>query len=128
MELKSRAKLRAKIKLKKAIEDLLKTIGKENVKPIHLRRFKSKNAAKPGPILLELSEGERNPLLLASKKLREKQDFKEVYICPDLTEAERLQDFELRKKRNDLNSKLDANSPFRYAIRGNEIVRFKKQL
>jgi hypothetical protein len=56
------------------------------------------------------------------------QDFKEVFICPDLTEAERLQDFELMKKRNNLNSKLDANSSFQYAIRGNEIVQFKKQL
>jgi hypothetical protein len=44
-----------------------------------------------------------------------------------MTEAERLLDYELRKKRNELNAELTEESPFRYAIRGNQIRKFKKQ-
>jgi hypothetical protein len=64
-------------------------------------------------------------LLLKAKKLRGHQDFDEIFISPDLTEAERLEDKELRMKRDELNKNRDPEAPFRYAIRGNQIVRFK---
>lgn len=110
------------------VTNILKEIGKEGTVIKSVRRFKSKSPNKPGPILIEVTDlKERNKLLLASKALREKSVFKNVYLSPDLTEAERLLDYDLRKKRNELNNGLDANSPFRYAIRGNQVVRFKKQ-
>ncbi len=65
-------------------------------------------------------------VLFAAKSLRGIEGYKNIYLGPDLTEAERLLDFQLRKKRNEMNNKLEKDSPFRYAIRGNQIVRFKK--
>ena len=73
-------------------------------------------------------DSERNPLSAKSKLLREKQDYKEVFIFPDLTEAERMENYELRKKRDKMNGERIANLPYRYAIRGNGIVKFKIQL
>lgn len=108
------------------IKEILEVIGKNEVKPAYSRRLRSKDSSKPGPILVELNESAtRNPLLLAAKKLRETTNYKSVYISPDLTEAERKLDYELRKERNDLNSKLEENSPFRHVIRGNQIIKLK---
>jgi len=61
------------------------------VKPAYSRRLKSRDSSKPAPILVELADlSTRNPVLLAAKKLRDSENFKLVYISPDLTEAERL--------------------------------------
>ncbi len=110
------------------IKEILNAIGKNDITPAYTRRLKSKDTSKPGPILVELKDDAiRNPLLLAAKKLREKEEFRTIYISPDLTETERALDFELRKQRNEANSKLEENSPFRFGIRGNQIVKFKKQ-
>ncbi len=49
-----------------------------------------------------------------------------AFISPDLTEAEREHDYQLRQEINILNSQLAADSHFRYGIRGNQIQRFKK--
>ena len=109
------------------IKKILNTIGKSEIAPVYSRRLKSKDTNKPGPILVEFEDAAiRNPILLAAKKLREVEEYKTVYISPDLTETERALDYELRRQRNEANSKLEANSPFRYGIRGNQIIRFKK--
>ena len=55
------------------------------------------------------------------------EHYKSVYVNPDLTEAERLDDYELRRKRDELNGKRADNEPFRYAIRGNNVVKLKIQ-
>ncbi len=110
------------------INEILSTIGKSDIKPAYSRRLRSKDQSKPGPILVELKEeANRNPLLLAAKKLRDSNIFKSVYLSPDLTETERALDYELRKQRNEANNGLSQDSPFRYGIRGNQIVKFKKQ-
>lgn len=101
------------------IKEVLQFIEKSDVKPVYTRRLKSKDQSKPGPIIVELSnDSERNPLLLAAKKLRSSERYEKIYISPDLTEAQRKEEYDLRQLRNELNSKLDADSPFRYGIRG----------
>jgi hypothetical protein len=110
------------------IKEIFKTVGKEDVEPIYFRRLRSKDTSRPGPILVELSDAAiRNPLLLAAKKLRESESHKSVFISPDLTEAERSLDYELRKQRKEANEKLEQNSPFRYGIRGNQLVKIKSR-
>ena len=52
-------------------------------------------------------------------------DYSKVFIYPDLTEAQRLQNYKLRKERDELNEKREPNAPFRYAIRGDAVVKFK---
>jgi hypothetical protein len=49
------------------------------------------------------------------------EDFKLAFISPDLTEAERQHDCQLRQEINKLNSQLATDSHFRYGIRGNQI-------
>ena len=93
-----------------------------------MRRLKSKDTNKPGPIIIELSDVcFRNPLLLAAKRLREKEAYKSIYISPDLTEAQRSLDYDLRKKRNEANSTLAEDSPFQYGIRGDQLVKITTQ-
>ena len=78
-------------------------------------------------IRVGLSEqSERNPLLLAAKKLRVLEQYKTVYISPDLTDAERLDDYNLRKQRDEMNRSREADTPFRYAIRGNSIIKINR--
>jgi hypothetical protein len=111
------------------IGEILTFIGKSDVKPVYSRRLRSKDESKPGPILVELNDTSlRNPLLLAAKKLRTSDDHKQIYISPDLTEAERQLDYKLRQERNKMNATLAPDSPFRYGIRGNQIQRFKKNI
>ena len=111
----------------KKIKEIFNVIGKSNVSPVYARRLKSKDTNKPGPIIIELSNVSfRNPLLLAAKRLREK-GYKLIYISPDLTEAQRSLDYDLRKKRNEANSTFAEDSPFQYGICGNQLVKIKTQ-
>jgi len=98
-------------------------VNSSNIK--FIKRLRSRDETKPGPILVGLSDtSERNPVLIAARKLRIKNDMKNIYVSPDMTEAQRLEDYQLRKKRNELNNSRKENEPFRYAIRGNTIVKF----
>ena len=95
---------------------------------MYLRRLKSKDTNKPRSIIIKLSNVSfRNPLLLAAKRLREKEGYKSIYISPDLTEAQRSLGYDLRNERNEPNSKLAEDFPFRYGIRGNQLVKIKTQ-
>jgi hypothetical protein len=111
------------------IKEIFTFIGNSDVKPAYSRRLRSKDETRPGPILVELTDASlRNPVLLAAKKLRTSEEHKQIYISPDLTEAERQLDYKLRQERNKLNASLTPDSPFRYGIRGNQIQRFKKNI
>ena len=118
--------------IEKALEDKTKVekiINETGASAVvtFVKRLRSVGS-KPGPVLVGLSEAaDRNPLLLKAKKLREKDEFKNVYICPDLTEAERMEDRSLRQKRDEMNKSRKENEPFRYAIRGNQIVKFRTE-
>ena len=55
-------------------------------------------------IFVRLSEGsDRYKVIAAAKKLRSLAEFKNVYINPDRTEAERELERQLRQKRDTLN-------------------------
>ena len=112
----------------KKIKEIFNVIGKSNFSPVYVRRLKFKDTNKPDPIIVKLSDVSfRNPQLLAVKRLREKEGYKSIYISPDLTEAQRSLDYDLRKKRNEANSTLAEDSPFQYDIRGNQFVKIKTQ-
>jgi hypothetical protein len=110
------------------INEIFISIDQENVKPKFFRRLRSKTSGKPGPILVELAEDNlRNKILASAKKLRSNEEQKSIYISPDLTEAQRLQDFNLRAERNKMNAQRKPDDPFWFGIRGNQIVKFKKK-
>ena len=109
---------------KKKIDEILMKIGAK-AKPTFFKRMRGRDN-KPGPILVGLPEvADRNPILLGAKELRNDESFGKVFISPDLTEAERYDDYLLRKKRDELNNGREPNSPFRNAIRGNQITKFR---
>ena len=113
---------------KSLVSDILTILGKSDIQPAYIRRLKSKKDDGTGPIIVEFKEiHERNEVLRSTKILRTTEGYKEIFINPDLTESERLMDLELRKKRKELNDQLKSDSPFRYGIRGNELVKIKKQ-
>ena len=91
------------------------------------KRLRSKTN-KPGQILVELAEDIlRNTILASAKKLRINVAHKDIYLSPDLTEAQRLQYSNLRTERNKMNQARPDNDPFWYGIRGNKIIKFKKE-
>jgi len=111
---------------KKRVEKIINQTG-ASATVTFIRKFKSKSE-RPDPILVGLSEAaDRNPLLLKAKNLRSSEEHKNIYIAPDLTDAERMEDRNLRKRRDELNQQRASGEPFRYAIRGNQIVKFKMQ-
>jgi len=110
------------------VNEIFKLINQENIKPKYVRRLRSKTNSKPGPILIELEEDSlRNKILASAKILRNNEQHKNIYVSPDLTEAQRLQDFNLRTERNKMNAQRKQDDPFWYGIRGNQIVKFKKK-
>ena len=110
---------------KSKVENIFKEIEVNSSNIKFIKRLKSREETKPGPILVGLNDtSERNPVLVAARKLRNKSEMKNIYVSPDMTEAQRLEDYQLRKKRNELNNGRKDNEPFRYAIRGSTIVKF----
>ena len=71
----------------------------------------------------------RNKFLQAAKQLRTSNDYKTVYLCPDLTEAQRLKFRELVKIRDAKNEKLkdDEKEKKIWCIRDNEVVLLNKR-
>ena len=119
---------------KKEEEDKIKVVNifkeieaKESIIKF-VKRIRAKDTSRPGPIVVGLSDvSERNPVLIAARKIRNnnKDEMKQIYFSPDMTEAQRLEDYQLRQKRNELNNSRKDTDPFRYAIRGNQIVKFR---
>ena len=66
----------------------------------------------------------RNNFLKAAKKLKTSDESKAVFLCPDLTEAQRLRFRELVKIRDMKNDKLKADEKENkiWCIRDNEVV------
>lgn len=90
-------------------------------------RLKSKNE-KPGAIIVELNNViERNEALKAAKSLKNSNEYKSVYINPDLTESQRAQFKRLlseKKQKNEAN--VDEN--FYYVIRNDRVIRINTRL
>ena len=111
---------------KRVVESILREIGTQGIAPSYVKRLKSKRENHPGPILVELPYKEDRKLVLtASRALRSSSTFKNVYINPDLTPAQKRLDSELRKERDVLNSPVKLDDPFRWGIRRNRVVRVK---
>jgi len=93
-------------------------------------RLKTKDTTKPKPLVMVLKDKEtRNKFLQAAKQLRTSNDYKTVYLCPDLTEAQRLKFRELVKIRDAKNEKLkdDEKEKKIWCIRDNEVVLLNKR-
>ncbi len=80
------------------------------------------------PVIITLKEHiNRNTILKAAKSLKNTNKFNGIFINPDLTEAERTLDKQLRLKRNELNEEEKGkHQPFRWGIRGDKVIRFSK--
>ncbi|XP_065664351.1 uncharacterized protein LOC136086037 [Hydra vulgaris] len=90
------------------VNEIFDYIGKSNEKPIKLIRLKKKKVSKnSSPIIAVLPENcERNKVQFASRELRNNDNYNNVYLNPDMTPAERLIDFELRKEKKKKTSTL----------------------
>ncbi|CAF0922503.1 unnamed protein product [Brachionus calyciflorus] len=91
-------------------------------------RFKRKETTTEStPLLIELNEEKsRIDILKRSKNLKDNETYNKVYITPDLTFAQRELNKKLVEKRNELNSKNDANKTgYRYGIRDYNVVKIK---
>ena len=89
--------------LKKIFDKIEPTANTETIKLI---RFEGKNG-KHGPILVELeSVTIKNQVLKSARKLREINEYKNVYINPDLTESEAALEKSIRSERDKKNEEL----------------------
>ena len=89
---------------------------------------KDKNKQRPLVIMLKTKE-ERNSVLKVARKLKGTV-FDGVFICPDLTEAQRLQFKELlvlRKKLNDERTTEQIEAKIYYGIRDNKVVKITEK-
>ena len=103
---------------------ILTATGNSTVKPAYIRRLTAKEEGDASPIVFEFKNAlDRNAVLKSARTLRNKQAYDHIYINPDLTESERIMDHQLRKKRNELNDKLDPSSTFHYGIRNYSVVK-----
>ena len=71
----------------------------------------------------------RNKFLQAAKRLRDSNEFKSVFLGPDLTEAQRLKHKELVKIRDKKNEKMSNEEKDKkiWCIRDNEVVQLNKR-
>lgn len=91
------------------------------------RRFKQNPTSnRPPPILVQLeNEHDRLAILKVSKDLRKIGKFSNVFINPDMTEAERVLDKKRREDRFNLNQlERSKGSNYRYMISGDGFRRF----
>ena len=93
-------------------------------------RLNAKDKEKPKPLVMVLKNKEaRNKFLFAAKNLKSSSEHKSVFLCPDLTEAQRLKYKQLVKIRNEKNDKLrgeDKNNKI-WCIRDNNVVLLNKK-
>ena len=108
------------------INQIFHSIGLDPKIILRARRFRAKENGAVPPVFIQLKEEvDRNTVLSAarSKKLNEG-----VYLKPDLTEAERELEKQLRKRRDELNVEAEeGRQPFRWVIRGENIIKRYRQ-
>jgi hypothetical protein len=93
-------------------------------------RINSKDQGKPKPLVMVLKDKEaRNKILQAAKKLKGSDDYKSVFLGPDLTEAQRLKYKELVALRNRKNEEMAPEEKTKkiYCIRDNAVVLLNKR-
>lgn len=86
------------------VERVFESIGANAKKIAYVRRFKQTAKDKIAPVLVQLKQdSDRRKVLSSSKNLKNKEEYKSVYIQPDLTECQRKLNKQLREKRDELN-------------------------
>ena len=93
-------------------------------------RLNAKDTSKPKPLVIVLKDKEtRNKFLQAAKKLKASDEHRDVFLGPDLTEAQRLQYKELVKIRDKKNERLNGEEKDKkiWCIRDNEVVLLNKR-
>jgi hypothetical protein len=112
------------------INQILQQLSLENVTVDGTFRLKTKNTNKPKPLIIVLKDKEtRNKVLYAAKVLKNSVNHKEVFLCPDLTDAQRLKYKALVKLRDEKNEKLQGEEKGNkiFVIRDNEVVPVKRR-
>ena len=111
------------------IEQICQVLGVENTVEGAFR-LNAKDTNKPKPLVMVLKDREtRNKFLQAAKRLRDSNEFKSVFLGPDLTEAQRLKHKELVKIRDKKNEKMSNEEKDKkiWCIRDNEVVQLNKR-
>jgi hypothetical protein len=111
------------------IEQICQVLGVENTVEGAFR-LNAKYTNKPKPLVMVLKDREaRNKFLQAAKRLRDSNEFKSVFLGPDLTEAQRLKHKELVKIRDKKNEKMSNEEKDKkiWCIRDNEVVQLNKR-
>lgn len=121
---------------KNKVEEILQEIGSEPNVISRVTRInkktpttsKNNNETKPGPIIVELKIDNRTKILKAAKILKNSTTYKNVFIGPDMTIAQRIMHKKLLEERNKKNNEIrDENGQitgeFYYGIRDEKVVK-----
>lgn len=112
---------------KNKIDELLKIMNVESSKIKRIVRFKRGATDKPGVVLVELkNKDDRLNIIKAAKKLKDLENYKNVYFNFDLTSAQKSLSKQLIAERNRMNGEL-ASENFYYGIRSNKLVKIQKK-
>ena len=112
---------------KNKIVELLKIMNVESSKIRRIVRFKRGATDKPGVVLVELkNKDDRLNIIKAAKKLKDSENYKNVYFNFDLTSAQKSLSKQLIAERNRMNGEL-ASENFYYGIRSNKLVKIQKK-
>jgi hypothetical protein len=92
---------------KREIDRILTKLNVDTKCITYTRRFRSTNVgSRPPPVLVQLiNESDKFAVLKAAKELRKIDGYKDVYINPDMTQAERILDKQMRESRYQLNQR-----------------------
>jgi len=111
----------------KKIKELLTKVKINSENVVKCFRLRSKDPNKPPPIIVETTDTvTRNNIIKAARR-----KFEGIYVNPDLTEAQRRQDRQLRDELKNKNEPLDlknnwATAGHYYVIRNNTVVKVEK--
>jgi hypothetical protein len=115
-----------------SVLNLLTKINIDTSKVKFIRRFNknpnnNNNNNKPAPILVRLESPEiKGKVLFNAKNLINMNEFKGIFINPDLTPAERVLGKQMREERNRLNQiETRNNSEYRWRIRGGKFSKYR---
>lgn len=113
----------------KKIDDLCTALKFSKYQIVNIVRFNSRDPSKYPPILVKFNNSKaRDEFLYLSRKLHKiNEKFKNVFINPDLTNAERVFFKQLRDERNSLNESEDIRkTDFKWIIKEKKLIRVKK--
>ena len=112
----------------KKVQDLFEAIGVEKSAFLNVFRRTTRNKDKPALIVVNLRYSEdRNIILKAAKQLKEINNYRNVFINPNLTVAQQNLAKKLRDIRREENAKLSKDSDHYFGIRNDRVVKIYKK-